>query len=369
MAKLSIHLVAYNGQKYLPFALKSLQEQSFSDFSVLIIDNGSHDDSVKVVDDFLANPKNKILSAVTKYVKHAKNFGFAGAHNLALHWSQSEYVFLMNQDVTLDRDYLKEIMNFFDNHQEAADATGAIYQWDFPTAETTENSEKIALTDLGKTDRIDSLGLKILANHQVIELLPQHLSTQPWEIQPQKIFGASGALPVYRRRALEECKVPMFNHIPKLFKNQKQENLYEYFDNDFFCYKEDVDLAYRFVILGQQCYLVPKAKSWHDRSAAATGNLIRDRRRKSKFINYHSYKNHIYFLIKNVPPKIWYKHWPKILGYEFFKFGYLLIFEPKTLWQAWSEIIKNWPKMRLKRKYLQTKAGPLAWQTIEPWIR
>lgn len=352
--RLSTHLIAYNNQKYLPFCLKSLCEQTFQDFSVLIIDNGSQDGTVNLIEQYLTDPKNKIFAAKTKFIKNTKNLGFAGAHNQAIQWTKSDYVFMMNPDVILDFNYIKELVNFLDHNPDAAAAAGVIYKWDF----TKVNQES-----LGKTEKIDSLGLKLISNHKVIEL-----TDVIHQNKPQEVFGISGALPIYRRTALEVVKIPLFYSSFKFYENQTQPKLYEYFDNDFFCYKEDVDLAYRLRLFGFKAYMIPMACAWHDRTASAGASVVKNRKSKSHFINYHSYKNHLYFLLKNTPAKIWRRHFYQILPYEIFKLTYLLLLEQKTL-SAFKEIIKNFPKMLKKRIYIQKKAGPNAWQNIEKWLK
>ena len=95
--KLSIHLIVYNGEKYLPFCFKSLVKQTFQDFYVLIIDNCSTDGSVDFIENYLNNHKNQLFSEKCRLIKNSKNLGFAPAHNQAIQWSNSEYVFMMNQ--------------------------------------------------------------------------------------------------------------------------------------------------------------------------------------------------------------------------------------------------------------------------------
>ncbi len=233
----------------------------------------------------------------------------------------------MNQDVILDKNYLKSIVAFLDDNPLAASVSGKVYQWDFDKidAMVTDNAP---LTGQGKTDKIDSLGLKILPHHKVIELTDKHFPDTFWKELPQEIFGVSGALAVYRRQALETSKIPLFFKSFKLYINQTKPKLYEYFDNDFFSYKEDVDIAYRLRLMGFKSYLVPQAVAWHDRSAVSGSTIRKSRNSKSKFINRHSFKNHFYFLFKNVPAKIWLRFFHRIIVYEFFKFLYILIFPP-----------------------------------------
>lgn len=355
MPKVSVHLIVYNGEKYLPFCLESLRNQTLKDFSVLIIDNASQDQSVSFVESFLHNPAHRELAEKTTLIKNRKNDGFAPAHNHAIHWSRSEYVFMMNPDVILDDRYLEELTNFLDAHQEAAAASGMIFRWNF---EENDNP----LTAHGKTDSIDTLGLLITPSNKVLEWRDQE------EIQaPREVFGVSGALPLYRRSALEVAKTPMFHRRSKLYATNQQPIISEYFDTDFFAYKEDVDLAYRLRLLGYSAYCVPSARAWHDRTAAAKSGTLSNRRDKSAFVNFHSYRNHLYFLIKNFPFPIFIRHAFRIIAYECVKFLYILFVEPRTL-RAFSDIMRNLPRMIKKRSYIQKKAGKDGWKNVEIWI-
>ncbi|MBI4359601.1 MAG: glycosyltransferase [Candidatus Jacksonbacteria bacterium] len=355
MSKVSVHLIVYNGEKYLPFSLASLKNQSFKDFSVLIIDNASQDESVSMIESFLKGDVSHELALKTTLIKNRKNDGFAPAHNRAIQWSTSEYVFMMNQDVILDDSYLEELVNFLDSRPEAAAASGTIFRWNFE-----EMNDSSGLTERGKTDSIDTLGLIIDPSHMVVEWRdPENIQT------PREVFGVSGALPMYRRSALEAAKVPVFRKRSKLYGDGS--DVFEYFDTDFFAYKEDVDLAYRLKLLGYRAYLAPLARAWHDRTAAAKTGAFSNRRKKSAFINFHSYRNHLYFLIKNVSFPIFIRHAHNILLYETVKFFYILFFEQSTLC-AFADLAKNFSRMLKKRRYIQKKLGKEGWKNVERWL-
>ena len=351
MSKVSIHLITFNGEKYIPHCLRSLEDQTYKDFSLLIIDNNSQDQTTAIIGEYLQPQKHPFLKRVTKVVRNAKNLGFAGAHNQAIHWTKSDYVLLLNQDIILDSAYVEKLADFFDTNKNAACATGILYQWNF--GQLTAHSPV-----LGKTTRIDSLGLKLFKNHRVVELKDTALLSQSKGKEKIEIFGVSGALPMYKREALEQSKIPTF--ITKGI-------AYEYFDSDFFAYKEDVDLAYRLALFGHKSYILPNAFAWHDRTAAQNAPMIKNRKLKSSFINYHSYKNHLYFLQKNVPSALWMRIGYKILFYELAKFFFILFSEPKTI-PVLKEVVKNIVKMNKKRRYVQKKAGNDAWKNIRPWI-
>jgi GT2 family glycosyltransferase len=315
--KVSVNLVAWNGKKYLPFCLDSLAKQTFRDFSLFILDNGSTDGTR----DYLKNIQYPVSN--TQIVFNDKNIGFAAGHNQAIRATESDYVLILNQDIILEPDFLESIVWFLDNHPEVGAVTGKLLRWDFCNNK--------------KTDMLDSAGLKIWKNHRLAELGAGEKDGEKWN-KPFEVFGVSGAAAVYRRSALKSVAV-----------------LGEYFDPDFFSYKEDIDLAYRLWLFGWKAWFLPEARGYHDRTARSNrgsdAEAARQRKNKSSFVNYHSYKNHLFLLVKNVPAGICLRYGYRIKWYEFKKFIYLLFFEPKTL-GGLGEFFKKLPKMLKKRKWI-----------------
>ncbi len=315
--KVSINLVTWNGKKYLPYCLDSIAKQTFRDFSLFILDNGSTDGTVEYL-------KNSLLPVLDCRVEfNEKNVGFAAGHNRALRVTESEYVLILNQDIILEPNFLDEIIKFLDSRAEAAAVTGKLLYWDFVNNQ--------------KTDLIDSVGIKVFKNHRAIELGAGEMDLEEGGA-PREVFGVSGAAAVYRRSALNEVAING-----------------EFFDEDFFSYKEDLDLAYRLRLAGFKAWLVPTAKGYHDRTARSVAKSdsasARARKNKSAFVNYHSYKNHLFILLKNVSAGVWWRYGYRIKWYEFKKLIYLLIFETRTL-RGLGEFFKKFVKMWKKRKLI-----------------
>lgn len=324
MPKVAINLVTWNGAKFVEQCLKSAANQSYKDFSVLIIDNGSTDETAEIICERF--PQWKII-------RHRENLGFAKAHNQAIHWTDSEYVLCLNQDVVLAPDFLAEAVKFLDAHQLCAAISGKIYR----------------LQDDQMTKYVDSLGLKIYKNFRVIDRECGVVDEGQFD-NPEEVFGASGAVPVYRRKALEEVRFQQ-----------------EFFDESFFSYKEDVDLAFRLRLAGWQCWFVPSAAAYHERTVSAPLSemtryqVAQNRRRKSAFANFHSYRNHLYFLIKCLP-----KFSLRVFLYEALKFIFVLFFEPKNL-RAWRDVFANWKILRQKRTLIWKNAKVGALEIIK-WL-
>lgn len=317
-AKLSINLVTWQAENYLFNLGRSIVTQSFKDFSVLVIDNASLDKTTS----FLKENYPQFKLIVNK-----NNNGFAKAHNQAIHWTDSQYILCLNQDIILTKNFLKICLDFLDKNPEVAAVTGKLLRYD-----NKENKS---------TDIIDSTGLKIFKSHRIIDRDQGNIDNGLTRQQSEEVFGVSGACPIYRREALEKIKVGN-----------------EYFDETFFNYKEDVDLAFRLRLNGWKAFYLPKAVAYHCRSTQQPDKndknkeIAKNRRRKNKYVNYYSYKNHLALIIKNEFLKNIIRCAPHIFFYELKKLLYVLFFEQKTL-MAFVDFIKLLPAYLKKRKIIK----------------
>ena len=326
MKKVSIHLVTWNGEKYLAECLNSILEQTFKDYLLIIIDNGSVDKTLQIIErNFFPLFNEKI-----RLIKNKENLGFSRAHNQAILWTNSEYVLVLNQDVILEKDFLAELMKFCDQQKNIGSVTGKILRWDFESSDDLKSSQK--------TDIIDSLGLKVFKSQKVIDSGSGLKDAGEFK-ENKEIFGVSATCALYNRQALNDIRYQD-----------------EFFDNDFFSYKEDVDLAYRLRWRGWPSFYVPGAVVYHKRSAKSQEKIsfftsLKLRKNKARFINYHSYKNHLFVLVKNLSLRIYGRYLLQIKFYEFIKFLYILFFEWSTLGSL-NEFFSKLKKMLKKRKFI-----------------
>ncbi|MBF8280892.1 MAG: putative Glycosyl transferase, family 2 [Candidatus Magasanikbacteria bacterium] len=346
--KISVNLVTWNGVKYAPYLFDSLRTQTFHDFELRILDNGSSDGMVAAIKDELSN-----FPAPHAFTERGENSGFAGGHNILIRSTlvdaaESTYMLLVNQDIILEPDYLEKLVSFMDEHKDVGAASGRLMKWDFPQllggASLAES----------KTDRVDTLGLRVFKNRRVID----DRSGEVWRhdvAAPFEVFGVSGALPLYRTAAIKDISING-----------------EFFDEDFFSYKEDVDVAWRLRSAGWRAFIVPDAVAYHDRSAAGPEtdkdiDVIKNRRRKSSIANFFSYRNHLLTLIKNEYAANYCRDFFRINWYEAKKKLYLLFFEPRTFWIGSWQILKLLPKMWRKRKVVASKRR-MAAKEIRKWF-
>ncbi|RJQ33233.1 glycosyltransferase family 2 protein [Candidatus Parcubacteria bacterium] len=311
-AKITISLLTYNGAKYLPWLINSLKEQTFKDWELLVLDNASSDGSADIVREHY--PQARI-------VLQKKNIGFARGHNLLINWSKSDYVFVLNQDIILESDYLEKLFNFMEKNPKAASCSGKLMYWNFEEGQ--------------KTKQIDSFGLKINRSRHVTNAWQ---GKEDFDLPNQTVFGLSATAVLYKRKALDIVAM------------ERDNNHLEYFDEDFFSYKEDIDISWRFLLMGYENWLVTDAKAYHHRSVSGQGDQKTIRRQRG-LANKLSYRNHFMTLYKNSFFKNLLKDFWHIQWYEFKKFFYLAIFERSTLRGA-EEYLKNIPKIAKKRKYI-----------------
>jgi len=326
----SVNLLLYKPRFYLEPCLWSIFEQTYENFELLIIDNASGDDTARRVDEIISAAQQADQKLpLYRIIGNAKNLGFAGGHNQGIKESRGELVVMVNQDLILDRDFLSNIIEVFKDER-VGSAQGKLLRL------------KVAGQDLSQTDIIDNTGLVILKNRRIIARHQGKKDAGQFN-KTEEIFGADGALPVYRRAALEDAKISL----------DGQE---EYFDKDFFAYKEDVDLAWRLRLYGWQAFYEPKALAWHARTSGDSEArnylaVIRKRLKINKFSKHLSFKNQRLMQIKNERWGLLFRHalwfFPKEIG----AWLYVLVFEHYT-WRAIKDLFKQAPRAWQKRKII-----------------
>lgn len=308
MAKLAISLLTYNSEKYLEYALKSIETQEFRGFELIVRDNNSTDESAAFA---------SRLAPYAIVISQKTNDGFSRAHNATIRDTTSEYVCILNPDLALSENYLDVCISFLDSHPEVGAVSGLLIRVK-------------SLTETGSSDIIDSSGLYLSKTGRVFNLFAgKPLSAVS---KPLRVLGTPATAAVYRRSALDDVAIRG-----------------EYFDEDFFMYKEDVDLALRLALRRWEVYTIPWCRAWHVRS---TSSKIFSR--PSLFVNRLSYRNHWYMLIKSVPRKFFIRYGFLIVFFEFCKFLYLIFAEPSTL-LALADVRKNAKKMFEKRKNIMAR--------------
>src|SRR4051794_11516834 len=162
--------------------------------------------------------------------------------------------------------------------------------------------------------------------------------------QPGPVFGVDGAAPVYRREALLDARVPDGN------------GGWEFLDESFFMYKEDVDLAWRLHRLGWKTLYEPAALAWHARGAGAPGavtmlEIARSNWQIPRWIKTISWRNQRLMQAKNDQAMAYLRDLPWIARRELLSWAFILVADPRRI-AAVPGLVRALPLTLAKRRYL-----------------
>ena len=343
MSKLTIQLVTWNGEKYIPHLFASLKKQTFHDWQLVVFDNASTDETVQ----YIKNECDEGFPVSVEIIEYDKNIGFAGGHNQLFRQhtkaSKNTYTLLLNQDMFLAPECLERMVRFLDTHLDVGAVGPRLMAWKFnQTQNNTFNMQH------SFSDRIDSLGIRVFRSRRVVEW---HTGEQWSDIKDQfsdtaaAVFGVSGALPMYRNTALRSVAFLDGN----------------IFDPSYHSYKEDVDLAFRLRSAGYKVYTLLNAVAYHDRSAAGPQSTsdraaAQNKANQSIRVQYQSYKNHLATIYKNSYWQSTLLDFPWIFWYELKKFLYYLFIHPSVLkglvdlWRIRKDLRRRKDQISAKRK-------------------
>lgn len=343
----SIILLSYNGEKYIKGCLDSVLGQTYSNLEVLVIDNGSTDTTKDFLKNISGRPNLKIIF-------NKQNAGFAKGHNQGIKESKGDFVLCLNQDVFLDKDFICQAVKIFKKNNRIGAIQGKLLRWN------TADSNPAQAKDYQISHIIDTTGLVILKNRRIINRGQGQIDQGQFE-KIEEIFGPDGAAPVYRKEALEDVRV--------VSKNKSRE---EYFDEDFFAYKEDVDLAWRLRLYGWKTFYQPQSIAWHARTAGDSAarnyfGIVKERLKISKFAKYLAFKNQRLMQIKNERLRSFLKHLLWFLPKEIASWIYVLLFERYT-YKAIKDLFKQIPLAWQKRKIIMANKEKLKKGDMEKWF-
>jgi len=319
MINFSIIIPNYNGAHFLTNCLNSLKQAinkcPGSEFEIIFIDNNSNDNSIEIFENII--PKNFNY----RILLNQKNYGFAGAVNQGIKKAKHEWVVLLNNDLTMESDWFQLISKTIKENKNPKIATffGTVLTKDG----TKFESQGLNFFYSGKCQNISN-GKQF--NKSTIYHLPS----------TKLVWGASAAFVVYNKKTLKQVGL---------------------FDENFFAYEEDVDLALRLHNLNYQTLYIPQAVSYH--LGGGTSNKMGIFRYKMDA------KNWIYIIIKNFSKKEIIKNLPKIIEERLRNLSGLtkqivrlykiksIYYLPSILLSTYGEVLINLPKMFKKRKQIK----------------
>ena len=284
-----------NGIDLLVSCLQSLRDQTFKDFEIIVVDNGSSTDVV--------NPLNKQFPEV-RIIPLGENLGFSKASNIGIQHSQGKYIALLNNDTETDPCWLEELVKVLDEYQDIGFCASRILCW----------KDRNLIDACGDYYTVDGMAGKI-----------GHLKHASEFTIPREVFGASAGASIYRRMMLDDIGL---------------------LDEDFFLAYEDSDLSCRAQLMGYKCLYVPTAVVYHHVSATIGPD--------SNTYIYYGHRNIEWVYIKNMPTLLLLKFLPLHL-LIIISLAVLYIFKGKfrPYAKAKVSVLRSLPKLLKKRRQIQ----------------
>jgi len=240
----SVIVLYWKGSQYIQRCLDSLNQQTFRDFEVILIDNASPESLPDGVLD-------RYPQINLRHRREEKNLGFAGGNNLGASLAKGQYLALLNSDAFPKPDWLENVLTGTQKYPDCSLAS------------------RLIIAD--RPDRLDGEGdiyhISGLVWHRSYQAPVAQGTTSEVEV-----FSACGAAAVYPRSAFD---------------------LVDGFDPDYFAYTEDIDLGFRLRLAGVRCIYLPNAEVLHVGSGSSGP-------RSPQAVYYHQ-RNMVWTFFKNMP--------------------------------------------------------------------
>lgn len=290
----SVIIPNWNGMAWLPGCLDALQKQSTQDFEILVVDNGSSDDSLSFI---------RTRYPEVKIVALDNNYGFSVAVNSGIKNATGKYLVLLNNDTLPDREWLSRLLEVIEN---APVKVGSL-------ASLMVSMEDPSYTD-DAGDFLDWHGLAYKRGYG--EPSDQWTRNEP-------VFSACAGAALYRREFLESTGL---------------------FDEKFGSYLEDIDIGLRGNLLGFSCMFVPSARVLHKShgSAMPSGMYV-----------YHITKNRMRLFFKNIPGVLLIRHAGTLFTGQAHSF--LVYKDPSSSLRAFLHVLWNVPAILRDRRGILPK--------------
>jgi GT2 family glycosyltransferase len=297
MISVTVIVVNWNSGGLLAECLRRLKAQTIQPARVLLVDNASSDGSVAGAGELAGNVTVLRMNA---------NLGFAAGNNRALAEYDTEFVALLNPDAFPEPDWIERLLAAARAHPEVAA---------FGSRQLCQGDPDI-LDGIG--DIYHMSGLAWRARHGARQ--------QAQDLVAREIFSPCAAAALYRRQAFADLGG---------------------FDEDFFCYLEDVDLGFRLRLAGHKAMYVPDAVVHHVGSASTGGQ-------QSDFAVYHGFRNPAWVFVKNMPGALF---WLLLPLHMALNLASILLFsmrgQRRVIFKAKWDALLGIPRMWRKRRAIQ----------------
>lgn len=305
----SILIVTWNSAQWLDECFAAIERLDYADLEVILIDNASEDATRERLGQ--VNPKWRVIY-------NDRNVGFAAGQNQAIRESQGDWILCLNPDVVLGSDCVTQLVTIGELHPEAGAVCGKLLRWDPATGDH-------------KTDILDSTGIYFTRNMRQLDRGAEEPDRGQYD-WVQYVVGATGAAAMFRRSFIDDASVEG-----------------QFFDEEFFSFREDADLAWRAQVLGWKCVYTPKAVAWHAR------RVTPERRQDLPLIiNWHSVKNRFLMRGKNASGWLCWRLFFPVVWRDLLTAGYALLRDQRMI-----SAVLYWWKARAsigrKRRIIQAR--------------
>ena len=316
----SIVIVNYNGWGYLKKLLLSIEKNSYSDFEVVVVDNGSKKSNYKKLKE--AQKRKSWLKVIYLH----KNFGPATARNIGVKNSVGQYFAFLDNDTQVDSRWAKNAINYFQSNPKV----GII------------QCKLLLASDHSK---IDYVGEYLGSNGFLVQECPAGTTDKGQFNKPKKILAAKSAGMFITRDAFEKAGG---------------------FDDDYFIYVEETDLGWRSWLAGFEAHFLPSSIVYHH---FGTSTVILGQAKAGNLAKYHGPKNYLATLYKNLPKKLLFKTfsthlllWFSLIIYRFFTL------KPKDSYYMLKGVVyffANFRRVSHKRQKIQSNKAKKVDEKIE----
>ncbi len=304
-ASVAVVVVDWNAGGLVRRCLEALGRQTVRPAAVVLVDNASRSETWRHV------PRGQTPAEIARL---PTNRGFAAGANLGIALAAgAEWIALLNPDAFPEPDWLERLLA----------AAAACPEYSCFASRQLMADDPRHLDGTGDAYAVCGFGWR-------------HRHGAPaagTDLLPEEVFGPCAAAALYRRRALEEAGG---------------------FDESFFCYFEDVDLAFRLRLAGHRCLYVPDAVVHHVGSASSG--------RGSDFSVYHGHRNLVWTFVKNMPGPLLAVYWPHHLLLNLISLvWFTLRGQGRAIWRAKCDAVRGLPRVLKQRREIQAKRRVGSW--------
>ena len=305
----SITVVTHDSEPSLARCLDSVLAQDWPGLEIIVVDNASQDRTRSI----LARYRDRV-----RILYNAENRGFSAAQNQAIRQASGEWILALNPDALLAPNFVSGLVRGGNLDPGIGTVCGKLLRASPGLQIPPER-------------RLDSAGIYFTPTFRHFDR-GMHLPDGEQYNQPAYVFGATAAAALYRRRMIEDVSVEG-----------------EFFDEDFFFFREDADVAWRAQLLGWKCLYLPEAVGYHVRRV-----FPECRRQLPPEINLHSVKNRFLMRVKNVTLPLYGKNFLTVTARDIAILVYCLLAERSSL-PAFAAVLRSWRRALAKRRIIQQR--------------